>query len=958
MKTRLEIYKKIKLLEKQINIPLTYNIDSQILDIINKQDSGQFVNYFFDLQTQRKLGITALTCFRIEKLIYSAIFEEFKKTAFNQKFANKNIKEDLKNYKLTGFLAELDNFIEIKNLTTNIVLTQILSKSDKKHKIEYKLGRKILLLLYTKCINNNAFADTIKIDKDICKYILLELFRKTPRIFPLAQKFVDCKFFFFNTASTVIDLFIVLCFYYTENKIVDNLWSSAAEELHLPVKDIHKILRKKFLNVVNIYAKIISVECLNIFLDINLIKVDKNNTYTFCDGVEFFVLGVEKLPNLYLESPINRFDIYKFENISDSYSVHQILNDQIQHDFMTSSILDKSFWFKSMGLHRLNLIFINELLKNFLLIKNEIEENKNKKYLSITKDQISFIEQFFDISISSFKKDFLENIIFYCFDFTFKENELEKSEDLQIKNVINKIKNNKYIFLKCLTHISILLRFKHFEYAQKFDARGRAYPDASILNHHHPLFKLFITFDYVFTHHPILEQVAIQLHHAVSEVNISKIFEGLKKNITTGKRRNLLLKEFFGEKKFFQKYLSYMDLINIANKKILFYTGYKLDARSSGLQIITMLLNNNKLAEKIGLTSENTDIYNQFVTFYHSLKKNIQLHKLSLDSSCEPLITYINNIDQKCLENYIQGNFDIEKLSNLLQYFNFKYLRKYFKKTATNEQVLQKYKTLGFFKESLDFYIFINVIELFLERKKTQFDSIVHRQLVKPSLMTWFYGSSLQSRLKNYVDVFLNSELYCKANLPKFKNFAIELDSILRKWLYKFYPEALILIHALRKVCNKKEFNCVSLETAHAKWQYIPLCKDSYSKSILNKDFKLTKYSTEIDFKKLKSSFFANYIQFIDANICSSVVKNFKQLGVPIKTTHDCFECPYIFSNYLRKAIYDAYVDTIKQNYLKIHFEKTNKTFYDLIKSEKIKSGGWEPIKIENIPMDASSLVK
>lgn len=37
----------------------------------------------------------------------------------------------------------------------------------------------------------------------------------------------------------------------------------AAEELHLPVKDIHKILRKKFLNVVNIYAKRISVECLN-----------------------------------------------------------------------------------------------------------------------------------------------------------------------------------------------------------------------------------------------------------------------------------------------------------------------------------------------------------------------------------------------------------------------------------------------------------------------------------------------------------------------------------------------------------------------------------------------------------------------------------------------------------------------------------------------------------------------
>lgn len=89
------------------------------------------------------------------------------------------------------------------------------------------------------------------------------------------------------------------------------------------------------------------------------------------------------------------------------------------------------------------------------------------------------------------------------------------------------------------------------------------------------------------------------------------------------------------------------------------------------------------------------------------------------------------------------------------------------------------------------------------------------------------------------------------------------------------------------------------------------------------------------------------------------MVKNFTELNIPLKTTHDCFECPHIFAAYLRRAIYEAYIYTINQNYLTMHFKETNKIFYDLIQREKeLVKYNWVPIEIEHIPTDASTLVK
>jgi len=959
MKKRIEIYNLLKRIEKATDIPLTNTLDPKILEVIHQQSGTEMVNYFYDLEASKKYHITENSCFSIQDLIYKDLFSELEITVFNKKIENKEIKENLKKYELSGFLEGLNSFVNVKNIVTSMLITEI-SKGEqvKTQNLEFKVGRKLILLFYSKILNHKI-EQTIILDNDVCKEIIIELYRKTPRCFPIAKNFPKTCTLFSKTDKKTVDLIICILFFYSD-KLSENVWQDAAIELQFPTENLAKILKKRFLNIINIYAKRIAIECFQMFQDLGIIEKNKiQKTYVFCSHIKFGVLGLEKLPHLYLEKNTEKIRKYKYENIADPYSVLQIFNQNIQHDFMTGKILDGDIWFKSMGLQKLNLVFIYQFLKNFVLILDKIKECDSKS-LTLEEEEIHFLEQIFNISIINLEPELLAQIVYYCLDFSFEKNSLEKPEKLNIKNIINKIRTNKYILLKALKQLGILLKFETFEYMHKFDARGRAYPDASIIHHQMPLFRHFITFTSICKNKD-LEKVACELYESVRDFKIDNLQSEIIRNITNKQRKVLPLRKFFGAKNIFETYLFYMDYINLATENLCFYSAYKLDARSSGLQIITMLLNDDALSQKIGMSNSREDVYTQFINFYKNHERKIEIHPLILDTSQKGLIDYIFTINQKTLKNYIEGEFIVAELTLMLTYFNFDVLKNYFKKDKKKEKkILTKYQILGFFEDFSNFYIFSQVLELFLIREKTRFEYLVQRALVKPALMTYFYGSTLQSRLTGYLDFFLTQKINNQSyttDLVAFKKFVIELDCTMVKWIAFALPESIILIKAMRFSCNKKQFFCVPFETTHCIWEYTPFCSEKYSKSILNRDYKLKKYINQIDIKKLKTSFIANYIQFIDADLCSFIIGKLVAQQIPVRTTHDCFSCSHIHADALRKAIFEGYIYIIKQNYLEKHFKASNEIFYTFIQQQKQYYGSI-PIKTENIPKDASTLVK
>jgi hypothetical protein len=371
------------------------------------------------------------------------------------------------------------------------------------------------------------------------------------------------------------------------------------------------------------------------------------------------------------------------------------------------------------------------------------------------------------------------------------------------------------------------------------------------------------------------------------------------------------------------------------------------------------------------------DLYSKFIEFFNNEKqyKKIYLHKMAQDEIFYELLLALGPIETADLETLLLGEND-ELMNSIYILFNFDLLFKEFPYDKNfynkNCKILEQFQDKGFFQDEINlcgsrkYFIFVKVIMLFIEDSKyinleKNFDWVVTRKFVKHSIMTYFYGSSSQSRRESYKQNYIelctenNIELQ-NIDLFYFAQFALQLDILMVKWINKFYPQSLILIKALRKVCGKKKFDCNIIQGPHADWTYNPFEEEKYSKSILNKDYKLKKYSEIQDFVKLSNSYIANYAQYCDALICADIVKQLRTKNIYVQTQHDCFAVAYCSADQLNEAIYNAYINFIKADYLKKHFQQQPLFFREIEKS-KLKYNILN-INIDLIPKDASTLVK
>jgi hypothetical protein len=353
-------------------------------------------------------------------------------------------------------------------------------------------------------------------------------------------------------------------------------------------------------------------ECTQLYLALNLISIkkefinNKHQVFYIKTSNNFYGFIGDKLPKLHLSKKPS-FTSKKFsfaeQHENDKIDLFNIYSEIIEKDNMEGIINDSDIWYKSMGKMKLNLMFIKQILENFFKI---LKKSKNCKSFNLTDQQIKFLETLYGVKILALKdREYFSKLLYFFIDFKPQTSLFNDNKDLQLKIIINKIKTQKFVLSKMLIFIHILIRFKNFQYQITFDTRGRAYPNG-FLTHYHPQFKFFINFIYSKKQENdlIKAKIAELITLRCNKFNLNKQIdkkcdEFLSKCLNKNNRKkfHIPLIEFCNPENnnVFESYLKKNDLVNLINKNFVFGSNYKVDAKGSGLQIITMLLNSKIL---------------------------------------------------------------------------------------------------------------------------------------------------------------------------------------------------------------------------------------------------------------------------------------------------------------------------------------------------------------------------
>jgi hypothetical protein len=760
-----------------------------------------------------------------------------------------------------------------------------------------------------------------------------------------------------------------------------------------------KTIRIKCLNILNVCSKILGIELSSIYVAAGIIydckfpdgklgyKIAANVTVTHVFHKLPSVIHVSTKADSRVETTISN-------STTQGYTEYTPL---IKNDHMDGIMLDLDYWNASQGTFNLNFDFIKDFLTTFSDI---LKRNQNKDEVSLNDNQILFLNTFFNINLLCLKAHpiIYKQILHYALNFQ-KLEKLDVKSCKILPSILddfrNKIYQKKFIFIQILRDLPILLRVNHFCFELRFDMRGRAYPWSSLFTYSDPLMKYFFSWG---EQYPLTskEKIAVAPMLAMqARTSCAKLFEAIPQ---TKKLTLLELYSLGVTKKVFESLLLYNDHVNIHDTTYPMQFYYSVDACSSGFQINTMLLRSKKLALACGLVGDvYKDLYQDFVVEF---QQHIQNRTNSLqdgDGDGNLLTEFLvlarpfvrnnyNSFQTKTFISRLTKNKQLfQEFSSLYSSFTgneeytdrflqgFKTLplytafprRKLYKLLVTEGVITvtqRKKLTKSAYLENLfkpttievkkglpsgkrKFNLLVYILALLCEQEGiSRFSKVipdVTRKMVKNAIMVTFYGASPKTRRTSYYDSYKEKQiedgnLISKEDETVFRKFTFFLDFHLIQWIKKNFPEALYLRNTIRKLAISQTFEPMTIQSEHCCWYYAPTTIDTYSKTIYNKDYKLRKYSTELDYNKIQSAFLANYIQFCDATICSYVVADMKMQNIPIMTVHDCFKSPYQYKTQLELSISNSYKKFYAENFLEAHFLKKNSKFLELINTLRI----------------------
>ena len=209
--------------------------------------------------------------------------------------------------------------------------------------------------------------------------------------------------------------------------------------------------------------------------------------------------------------------------------------------------------------------------------------------------------------------------------------------------------------------------------------------------------------------------------------------------------------------------------------------------------------------------------------------------------------------------------------------------------------------------------------------RTSKYNSVINRKAIKQACMTTLYGASAGTSKQNVFDAIIDQSvdkgiMSTETEEKDLRKLAAIMCKLLLTWLKKSHPEASLLYKIIRRCCKIETFIPPIVISEYSSWYYFPKKATKYTKTIFNKDYKLQKYTENIDYKTLSSAFVANYIQFIDGIIANKITHKMAALNIPLISIHDCWYVPIQFIDILKEQLRICYKEVLEADYLAVHF--------------------------------------
>lgn len=227
----------------------------------------------------------------------------------------------------------------------------------------------------------------------------------------------------------------------------------------------------------------------------------------------------------------------------------------------------------------------------------------------------------------------------------------------------------------------------------------------------------------------------------------------------------------------------------------------------------------------------------------------------------------------------------------------------------------------------------------------------VERSTVKHAAMCHWYGSSSTTKARQisdyYIETALKNGVWLSVkrlyDIQKHSNF---LTKLILRVLMQDYGDMAILLRTVKYLCDTKRFIIPNVETEYFYYYYQPLMQNRFKQRISKKTYWMLTTTDDIDYKKLRSSTVANYIQHLDAQllyIFLDKVKDYCKINkikkMPLFILHDRYFIHPHYLAILKPLLKEAYITFFEKDYLKQHFRDNPRVFEQITKAKNRLEG-------------------
>ena len=536
------------------------------------------------------------------------------------------------------------------------------------------------------------------------------------------------------------------------------------------------------------------------------------------------------------------------------------------------------------------------------------------------------------------------------------------NKNKMFKESIDFILGRKFFLNTLLNGLFIMSFFNYFHYNLFISGIGRVFIQQDGLSIYKPFVRNFISFYY----NPKIKDVIKEknLNLANSMPKIYKLLEEQIYSISPTFNFSVLHKNFtlidllelnkiipikFSE--LFTLYLFIKDYINIKFlKKDSFQNFYSLDASSSGIQMMGLLLKINNLGNWSNFfklkNNKKRDIYSEAVNYTKGWFEKVDTFYKNLPpDSFNLLINTRNNMDSLSLFTYLKTFYIPEGLKDYLYLFNHIPLTKTYVK-FTNElfQNPEIFQT----KEEIKLYFQIlrgSYLNDWI--KKTDFLNFLVRAALKHAVMIDFYNGSPRGKQKaifeNIKPLYKNKGImFDNINYYRLNKLTIITEKILSQYLKENYSEAFLLSKLIKKYLKQNiKINTLSFNHSYFSFIFHPKkSKRPYIKiptGSLRKRMRHTvlQMSDEVYRLKLARAFVPHVAQCLDGLVMTVWrIIWYRLFGINLFSIHDRYFSDPAFCLFLKKSLVLAYKNVCKMKLLETGFKKEHPKLLKLIKKE------------------------